>query len=119
LLLNISTNLTRITSLTIDFNSTIICYATDILRQIGIYLPNIRYLYFELTNAQDIYIILIYCLRKFVHLLDIHVTLHQTNACIDQETFLLWFNEYKLLNGLNNKAQVEFGDEDNRLHISL
>ena len=83
------------------------------------YLPNIRYLYFELKNAQDIYILLIYSLRKLVNLLDIHVTLHEANARIDQQGFLSWFNEFKSLNGLNNRVQVEFGDEDNRLHISL
>lgn len=118
-LLNISTILTRITSLTIDFNSTINYKLADILRQMGTYLPNARYLYFELKNTQDIYIFLIYCLRKLVHLLDIHITLHDANAYINQEEFLLWFNDYKSLNGLNNRVQVEFGDEDNRLHISL
>ena len=85
----------------------------------GTYLPNARYLYFELKNTQDIYIFLIYCLRKLVHLLDIHITLQEQNAYINQEEFLLWFNDYKLLNGLNNRVQVEFGDGDNRLHISL
>jgi hypothetical protein len=83
------------------------------------YLPNIRYLYFELKDAQNIYILLIYCLRKLAHLLDIHITLHEQNARIDQQMFISWFNEYKLLNGLNDKVQVEFGDENTRLHISL
>ncbi len=118
-LFNISTLLTRITSLTIDFSSNIIYKSTNILHQISTYLPNIRYLYFELKNAQDIYIYLIYCLRKLVHLLDIHITLHELNASIDHQGFQLWFNDYKLLNGLNNRVQVEFGDEYNRLHISL
>jgi len=118
-LFNISTLLTRITSLTIDFSSNIIYKSTNILHQISTYLPNIRYLYFELKNAQDIYIYLIYCLRKLVHLLDIHITLHELNASIDDQGFQLWFNDYKLLNGLNNRVQVEFGDERNRLHISL
>ncbi len=118
-LFNISTILTRITSLTIDFNSTIIYKSTNILQQMSTYLPNIRYLYFELKTAQDIYIYLIYCLRKLIHLLDIHITLHEANARLDQQGFLLWFNDYKILNGLNTRVQVEFGDEDNRLHISL
>ncbi len=118
-LFDISTILTRITSLTIDFNSTVTFKSTDILHRMTTYLPNIRYLYFEFKNAQDIYIYLIYCLRKLVHLLDIHVTLHELNAYIDQQGFLSWFNDYKLLNGLNNRVQVEFGDENNRLHISL
>lgn len=83
------------------------------------YLPNIRYLYLELKNDQDIYVYLIYSLRKLVHLLDVHITLHELNARINQQIFLSWFNDYKLLNGLNNRVQVEFGDEDNRLHISL
>jgi hypothetical protein len=119
LLLDLSIIFTRITSLTIDFTSNILYKSTDILHQISTYLPNIRYLYFEFKNAQDIYIFLIYCLRKLVNLLDIHVTLHETNARIDREEFILWFNEFKLLNALNNRVQVEFGDEDNRLHISL
>jgi hypothetical protein len=118
-LFNISTILTRITSLTIDFNSAVIYKSTDILHQMDTYLPNTRYLYFEFKTAQDIYIFLIYCLRKLVHLLDIHITVHETNAYIDKQAFISWFNEYKLLNGLHNKVQVEFGDEDNRLHISL
>jgi hypothetical protein len=83
------------------------------------YIPNIRYLYFELKTGQDIYIFLMYCLRKFVHLLDIHVTLHENNARIDRQGFLSWFNEFKSLNGLNNRIQVEFGDDNNRLHVSL
>lgn len=119
LLLDLSIIFTRITSLTIDFTSNILYKSTDILHQISTYLPNIRYLYFEFKTAQDIYIFLIYCLRKLVNLLDIHVTLHETNARIDREEFILWFNEFKLLNALNNRVQVEFGDEDNRLHISL
>ncbi len=118
-LLNISTNLTRITSLTIDLNSIVVCKLTDLLHSMSTYLPNIRYLYFELKDAQNIYILLIYCLRKLVHLLDIHITLHEQNARIDQQMFISWFNEYKLLNGLNDKVQVEFGDENTRLHISL
>ncbi len=119
LLLDLSIIFTRITSLTIDFTSNILYKSTDILHQISTYLPNIRYLYLEFKNAQDIYIFLIYCLRKLVNLLDIHVTLHETNARIDRQGFILWFNEFKLLNALNNRVQVEFGDEDNRLHISL
>ncbi|CAF4036805.1 unnamed protein product [Rotaria sordida] len=118
-LFSISTVLTRITSLTIDFNSNVKYKSTDILRQMGTFLPNIRYLYFELKDAQDIYIFLIYCLRKLEHLLDIHMTLHELNVRIDQQAFMSWFNEHKLLNGLNNKVQVEFGGDDNRLHISL
>ncbi|CAF3953958.1 unnamed protein product [Rotaria sp. Silwood2] len=118
-LFNISTVFTRITSLTVDLNSNVICKTTDILRQMGTFLPNIRYLYLELKNAQDIYILLVYCLRKLEHLLDIHITLHEPNVRIDQQAFISWFNDYKLLNGLNNKVQVEFGGEDNRLHISL
>ena len=118
-LLNFSTVLTRITSLTIDFSITTVYNLADILRQMGTYLPNIRYLYLELKNAEDIYIFLTYSLRKFVHLLDIHVALHEQGACVDQQTFTAWFNDYKLLNGLNNKIQVEFGNEDNSLHISL
>lgn len=117
--LNVSTVFSRITSLTIDFNSNAIYNLTDILRQMSTYLPNIRYLYFELKDASDINIFITYCLRKLVHLLDIHVTLYETNARIDQQMFISWFNDYKLLNGLNNKVQVEFGDEENRLHISL
>ena len=117
--MNISSLLTRITSLTIDFTSNHHYRVTDILRQIGHYLPNIRYLYFELDNADEIYILLVFGLRKLVHLLDIHVTLHHAQAQIDQQAFMAWLNDYKSLNGLNNKVQVEFGNENNRLHISL
>lgn len=118
-LFDLSTSYTRITSLTIDFNSNIIYEPTQALRQMGKSFSNIRYLYFELKTAQDIYILLIYCLRKFVHLLDIHVTLYETRASIDEDSFLLWFNDFKSFNGLNKRIQVEFGDEHNRLHISL
>jgi hypothetical protein len=119
LLLDLSTIFNRITSLTIDLNSNIFYKSTDILHQMSTYLPNIRYLYFELKTSQDIYIFLIYCLRKLVNLLDIHVTIHEPNTRIDRQGLILWFNEFKLLNGLNNRIQVEFGDDDNRLHISL
>ena len=118
-LLSISTVLTRVTSLTIDLNSSHARQAHVVLRQIGQCLPNIRYLYLELVNANEIFILLIYCLRKLVHLLDIHVTLHETNARFDRPTFLAWFDEFKLLDRLNSRVQVEFGDDDNRLHISL
>lgn len=118
-LFHISTLLTRITSLTIDFNLDFHGKLTDILFGMSKYLPNIRYLYLELKTDRDIYIYLIYCLRKLVHLLDIHVTLYDSNAHIDQQAFSSWFNDYKQLNGLNSRVQVEFGNEDNRLHISL
>lgn len=118
-LLDLPTNYTRITSLTIDFNSNIPSEPSDVLRQMGKSFSNIRYLYFELKTAQNIYILLIYCLRKFVHLLDIHVTLHELHARIDEEHVLLWFNDFKLFNGLNQRIQIEFSDEQNRLHISL
>ncbi|CAM4823935.1 unnamed protein product, partial [Rotaria magnacalcarata] len=118
-LLNLATVLTRITSLTIDFNSSTIKKTTDILRQMSTCLPSIRYLYLEFKDAQDIYIYLIYGLRKLVHLLDIHITIHEPNVRIDPDSFTSWFNDYKSLNGLNSKVQVEFGGEDNRLHISL
>jgi hypothetical protein len=107
------------TSLTIDFNSTVACPSTDILRQIGHYMPNVRYLYLELINTNEIFILLVYCLRKLVHLLDIHVTLHDSNARFDQSTFILWFNELKSFDRLHSRVQVEFGDDSNRLHISL
>lgn len=115
----LSTNYPRLTSLTIDLNSDLVSEPTNILRQIGKSFSNLRYLYFELKNALNIYIYLIYCLRKFVHLLDIHVTLHETHALIDEQAFLLWFNDFKSYNGLNQRIQVEFADELNRLHISL
>ncbi|UJR36676.1 hypothetical protein I4U23_029393 [Adineta vaga] len=117
-LLQISTVLTRITSLTIDCTANVPCNPTYILRQMAKYFPNIRYLYLELKDTQNIYIFLTYCLRKLAHLLDLHITFHDTNSCVDQQRFLSWFNEYKLLNVLNSKVQVEFSDEDNRIHIS-
>lgn len=83
-------------------------------------MPNVRYLYYDLKTTQDIYILLIYSLRKLTHLLDIHVTLPQTNGdSIDQMNFILWFTDFISLNGLNQRVQVEFGDDDKRLHISL
>lgn len=107
------------TSLTIDLNVNDARQSTVILRQIGQYLPSVRYLYLELVNANEIFILLIYCLRKLVHLLDIHVTMHDSAARFDRRTFLAWFNEFKLMDRLNSRVQVEFGDDDNRLHISL
>ena len=118
-LFDLSTSYPRVTSLTIDFNSNILCEPTDILRQMGKSFSNLRYLYLELKDAQNIYILLIYCLRKLVHLLDIHLTLHEPHARLDEQAFLLWFNDFKSFNGLNKRIQVEFGDELNRLHISL
>lgn len=117
--MNISINLPRVTSLTVDLATSVPCRTTEILRQIGISLPNIRYLYLELNTAAEIYILLIFCLRKLVHLFDIHVTLHGSNARFDQIHFIEWFNDFKLLDRLNSRAQVEFADENNRLHISL
>lgn len=117
--LHLSTILTRVTSLTIDFNINESYKLPNTLKQISRYFPNIRYLYYDLQTTRDIYILLIYSLRKLTHLLDIHVTLAQTSTSIDQMDFIRWFTDFKSLSGLNQRVQVEFGDDDKRLHISL
>ena len=94
------------------------CYSTGILRQIGIYFPNIHFLSFELTNAQDIYILLSYCLRKLPDLIYVDIKLSEIDAHIDREEFILWFNDYKQLNGLDDDVQVEMNDDVTLLLIS-
>ena len=118
-IMQISTNLPRVTSLTVDFTTSLSCRTTEILRRIGTHLPNVRYLYLELNAAGEIYILLIYFLRKLAQLFDIHVTLHGTSARFDRVPLIEWFNEFKSFERLNSRAQVEFADENNRLHISL
>lgn len=117
--LNLSTVYTRVTSLTVDFSSQNDYRIYDVLQTIGRFLPNVHYLYVEISNLDDIYIILIYFIRKLVHLFDIHVTLNESNRQFDKTSFLLWFDEFKIFNQLNSRVQVEFGHENNRLHISL
>ncbi|CAF1222734.1 unnamed protein product [Rotaria sordida] len=116
--LHLSTTLPLLVTLTIDFNSTIECYSTDILRQVATHFPDIHLLYFESVHSQDIYILLSYCLRKFSHLSYLNIKFDQTNSHIDRQTFILWFNDYKQLNGLSDNVQVEFNDHNNILDIS-
>ncbi|CAF4041485.1 unnamed protein product [Rotaria sordida] len=116
--LDLSITLPHVTTLTIDLNSTTAYYATDILRQIATHFPSIHLLYFESTYVQDVYILLSYCLRKFSDLLYLNVKLDETSSHIDRQTFILWFNDYKQLNGLSDDVQVEFNDHNNILDIS-
>ena len=117
--LNLSDICTRVTSLTIDFNARFQYKTYNALEQIGRFLPNIHYLYIEIANTNEIFVVLTYFLRKLTHLLDIHVTLQEAGAQFDQTNILLWFDEFKIFNLLNNRVQMEFGYENNRLHISL
>ncbi|CAF4049684.1 unnamed protein product [Rotaria sordida] len=116
--LDLSITLPLVTTLTIDLNSTTAYYSTDILRQIATHFPSIHLLCFESTYVQDVYILLSYCLRKFSDLLYLNVKLDETSSHIDRQTFILWFNDYKQLNGLSDDVQVEFNDHNNILDIS-
>jgi hypothetical protein len=40
------------------------------------------------------------------------------SPCIDQEGFMLWFDDYKQLNGMDDDVQVEFNDDKHSFQIT-
>ncbi|CAF4238119.1 unnamed protein product, partial [Adineta steineri] len=110
--LDLSITLSSIDSLTIIVDSSTEYNSTNILRQIASHFPDISTLRFELTNNNDIYILISYCFRKLAYLTLLTVAINESSSPVDRQGFILWFNDYKQLNGLYDDAEVEF-NEDN------
>ncbi|CAF4436169.1 unnamed protein product, partial [Adineta steineri] len=117
--LDLSITLSSIDSLTIIVDSSIEYNSTNILRQIASHFPDISMLRFELTNNNDIYILISYCFRKLAYLTLMTVAINESSSPVDRQGFILWFNDYKQLNGLYDDAEVEFNEDNHIFQIAL
>ncbi|CAF1013694.1 unnamed protein product [Adineta steineri] len=117
--LDLSITFSSIDSLTIIVDSSTEYNSTNILRQIASHFPDISTLRFEITNNNDIYILISYCFRKLAYLTLMTVAINESSSPVDRQGFILWFNDYKQLNGLYDDAEVEFNEDNHIFQIAL
>ncbi|CAF1302260.1 unnamed protein product [Adineta steineri] len=117
--LDLSITLSSIDSLTIIVDSSTEYNSTNILRQIASHFPDISTLRFELTNNNDIHILISYCFRKLAYLTLMTVAINESSSPVDRQGFILWFKDYKQLNGLYDDAEVEFNEDNHIFQIAL